>query len=232
MNNNINNDIDLKTLGKKLEKSLTLLVTSKKNFEKQEKEMLEHMRNKYGIQLQVDWSDRTVYAHSYNSWNCSIEGTTDKSQQGKIEVIRWRNKKSDPFEDNYYPILISSEIEKRVNNVFKEHFNEYKLYVRPEREFIDNKFNSISQLSQYLLEKKSKHACYYVVIHFPDKENNNYEETEQKVSELLKNADIDDCNYVIFWSNRQTYNTITYENSSHINMKNLYNKRIKNTIYK
>lgn len=235
INNNTTNT-ELEKLGKKLEKSLSLLVTGKKNFEKQQQEMLEHMYKKYGIRLQVDWSDKTVYADGYNQWNCSIEGTTNENQKGKIEVIRWRKKREQQFEDTYYPILISSEIENRVHKALDKYFDEYKAYVRPDNTYVANKFNSINQIEEYFKEKPAECTCYHVTIHLPDHANNNYDKTEKKLSEILKSADIDNCYYIIYWTDKEIYNNITSENSININTmkkngKKIYNKRIRNTIY-
>lgn len=230
--------MNMKALSEKLQKAVKNLAADDKTFSKQEKEMLAYMYEKYGVEFQVDWSARTIYKDSYDSWNCSIKGNTNEDARGKIEVHRWRNRKDNPYADTYFPILIREEIEKRVHKVFEGYIEPCKAYVKADANYVDNKFCSIDQIDQYLEEKGTRGTEYYITILIPDDgDEKRAEELEEKVLERLKIANIGNCHYNIFWMDKNVYEGMTNSKSNGLHMmkrkdKGIYNKYISRQMHK
>jgi len=186
-------------------------------FEARTQEMLEHMNEKYGIELQVDWSSQAV-TREYHSWNCSIKGNTDESERGKIVVQRWHDREDEPFSDNYFSIMVRGIIEERVKAALNECLEEYKTYVVDEG-IIDNKYTSVDQLDECLEEYGNKFTGHTVKVVVPDQGDEAANEAlAKKVSECLRNANIGNPYLNIFCVSEDKYEKVDRDNVVDINV--------------
>jgi len=197
--------------------SATLALTGCQNTEKKEAEMLAHMYEKYGVELQVVGFAETIHSYSYDTWHCTVIGESNLDENEQIEVHRWRNRKEDKFADTYFPVVIRAEVDSRVNKKLEEVFDEYKMYVMDSGVFVDNKYASVEQYEEYLEEVGNDCADYVVkvILHDCGSEAAN-ERLVQQVLENLREANIGNPYMNVFCMTEDKYEEITRENISYI----------------
>jgi len=197
--------------------SATLALTGCQNTEKKEAEMLAHMYEKYGVELQVEGFAETIHNDSYDRWYCTVIGESNLDEKEQINVNRWRNREENKFSDDYYPVVIRAEVESRVNKKLEEILVEYKMYVKSTGSYVDNKYSSLEQYEEYLEEKGNDCACYVVkvILHDCGSEAAN-EKLVQQVLENLREANIGNPYMNVFCMTEDKYEEITRENISYI----------------
>jgi len=185
--------------------------------DKKEAEMLAHMYEKYGVELQVVGFAETIHSYSYDRWYCTVIGESNLDEKEQINVNRWRNRKENKFSDDYYPVVIRAEVESRVNKKLEEILDEYKMYVKSMGSYVDNKYSSLEQYEEYLEEKGNDCACYVVkvILHDCGSEAAN-EKLVQQVLENLREANIGNPYMNVFCMTEDKYEEITRENISYI----------------
>lgn len=204
--------------------ALLMMVGCGPSFEERTQEMLDHMYEKYGIELQVDWSSQAV-TREYHSWNCSIKGNTDESQRGKIEVQRWHDNEEDPFCDNYFSIMVREIVEERVKAELDDCAEQYKAYVIGAG-IVDNKYTSVDQLDECLEEYGKKFTGHAVKVVVPDQGDEAANEALTKeISECLKNANIGNPYLNIFCMSKEKYEKIDRNNITDVKIDDYVYRR-------
>ena len=117
--------------------------------EKNNEEMLAHMKEKYGVEFEVqNYIPRNVDC-SYDVWFCNAVG--DDPEQDRIDVHRYYGDlaKEHKYTDEYYSRLVRDEVESRATEALLQVVNEAKVYLS-EYSFAEEEYTEVEQLDKYL----------------------------------------------------------------------------------
>ena len=140
------------------------------SFAERTEDALAHMKEKYGVEFQVDWDSQAV-TREYHSWNLSPVGNTDEELRGAAEVHFFYGEEdtgADAYKDTYFAVMVEEPLQKKVEEILKDKLGGCKVYVNSGSDFVDNKYTSLEQLEEYLEETKSTFSCHSISLTLKD----------------------------------------------------------------
>ncbi len=144
------------------------LIGCGESYQEKNENMLAHMKEKYGVEFEIQhYIPRNVDC-SYDVWYCNA--VEDDPELDKIEVHRYYGDmaKDGEYADEYYVKMTRNEVENRAVEAFAEIAGEVKAYVSY-LEFADEEYTEIEQLDEFLQTDKGKIA-YDMILFIVDKE--------------------------------------------------------------
>ena len=144
--------------------------------EKNNEEMLAHMKEKYGVEFEIqNYIPRNVDC-SYDVWFCNA--VEDDPEQDRIEVHRYYGDlaKDGEYTDEYYSRLVRDEVESRATEAMLKITNEVKVFLS-EPVYAEEKYTQAEQLDDFLKYSDcNKELC--VLIFVVDHEKDGIENSE------------------------------------------------------
>ena len=158
--------------------------------EKNNEEMLAHMKEKYGVEFEIqEYIPRNVDC-SYDVWFCNAVG--DDPETDRIEVHRYYGElaKKHEYEDEYYSRLVRDEIESRAVEALLQVTDQAKVYLS-HFSFAGEEFFKEEQLNEYL-QTKEGNIAFGMLIFVVDHENEGVmnQEVVDKLEIILADAGI------------------------------------------
>ena len=158
--------------------------------EKNNEEMLAHMKEKYGVEFEIqDYIPRNVDC-SYDVWFCNAVG--DDPETDRIEVHRYYGElaKKHEYEDEYYSRLVRDEIESRATEAMLQISDEAKVFLSY-FSWADEEYTKVEQLDEYL-QTKSGNVAFSMLIFVVDHEDEGItnQEVVNKLEKELADAGI------------------------------------------
>ena len=153
--------------------------------EKNNEEMLAHMKEKYGVEFEIqNYIPRNVDC-SYDVWFCNAVG--DDPEQDRIEVHRYYGElaKDGEYADQYYSRLVRDEVESRATEALLQVVNEAKVYLS-EYSFAEEEYTEVEQLDEYLQTEEGQYA-FGMLIYFVDRD----------AGEILNQNTLDDIQHIL-----------------------------------
>ena len=138
------------------------------SYEEKNENMLVHMKEKYGVEFEIQhYIPRNVDC-SYDVWYCNAVG--DDPELDKIEVHRYYGDmaKDGEYADEYYVKMTRNAVENRAVEAFAEIAGEVKAYVS-HLEFAGEEYIEFDQLDEFLQTEDGKRA-YGMLVFIVDKE--------------------------------------------------------------
>ena len=177
--------------------------------EKNNEEMLAHMKEKYGVEFEIqEYIPRNVDC-SYDVWFCNAVG--DDPETDRIEVHRYYGElaKKHEYEDEYYSRLVRDEIESRATEALLQVTDQAKVYLS-HFSFAGEEFFKEEQLNEYLQTDSGQHA-FALLIFIVDMEKDGImnQDVIEQLQPFLVDAGIGSPRVRIFFvKNEELFNEI------------------------
>ena len=185
--------------------------------EKNNEEMLAHMKEKYGVEFEIqNYIPRNVDC-SYDVWFCNAVG--DDPEQDKIEVHRYYGDlaKDGEYADEYYSRLVRDEVESRATEALLQVVNEAKVYLS-EYSFAEEEYTEADQLDEYLQTEEGQYA-FGMLIYIADQADSELSD-QQIVSNVEKSLIAAGVGYptvrVFFINNMELYDSLNRESQEQL----------------
>ena len=185
--------------------------------EKNNEEMLAHMKEKYGVEFEIqNYIPRNVDC-SYDVWFCNAVG--DDPEQDKIEVHRYYGDlaKDGEYADEYYSRLVRDEVESRATEALLQVVNEARVYLS-EYSFAEEEYTEVEQLDEYLQTEEGQYA-FGMLIYIADQANSELSD-QQIVSNVEKSLIAAEVGYptvrVFFINNMELYDSLNRESQEQL----------------
>ena len=181
--------------------------------EKNNEEMLAHMKEKYGVEFEIqNYIPRNVDC-SYDVWFCNA--VEDDPEQDRIEVHRYYGDlaKDGEYADEYYSRLVRDEVESRATEVLLQVVNEAKVYLS-EYSFAGEEYTEADQLDEYLQTEDGENA-FGMIIYIIDREEEGIrnQDTINQMEQIIPEAGIGDAwMRIVFVKNESIFDKLTREN--------------------
>ncbi len=185
--------------------------------EKNNEEMLAHMKEKYGVEFEIqDYIPRNVDC-SYDVWFCNAVG--DDPVTDRIEVHRYYGElaKKHEYEDEYYSRLVRDEIESRATEAILQATDQIKVYLS-DYSFAEDEFMKVEQLDEYLQTEEGK-AAFGMIIYLVDHEKDGIKNRDvvDKIEQVMPEAGVGDpWLRIVFVKNEELFDKLNRNN--HIEM--------------
>ena len=153
--------------------------------EKNNEEMLAHMKEKYGVEFEIqNYIPRNVDC-SYDVWFCNAVG--DDPEQDRIEVHRYYGDlaKDGEYADEYYSRLVRDEVESRATEVLLQVTEDAKVYLS-HFSFAEEEYTEIEQLDEYLQTDTGK--CAFPMLIFM---------VDRNIEKILNQDTLDDIQHIL-----------------------------------
>ncbi len=158
--------------------------------EKNNEEMLAHMKEKYGVEFEIqNYIPRNVDC-SYDVWFCNAVG--DDPEQDRIEVHRYYGElaKKHVYTDEYYTRLVREEIESRATEAMLKVTNVAKVYLS-DLEYAEEEYTEADQLDEFLqFSSCSKALCILIFVEDHERDSVLNSEVVHIAEKKLKDAEI------------------------------------------
>ena len=185
--------------------------------EKNNEEMLAHMKEKYGVEFEIqNYIPRNVDC-SYDVWFCNAVG--DDPEQDRIEVHRYYGELANDGEyaDEYYSRLVRDEVESRATEALLQVVNEAKVYLS-EYSFAEEEYTEADQLDEYLQTEEGQYA-FGMLIYIADQADSELSD-QQIVSNVEKSLIAAGVGYptvrVFFINNMELYDSLNRESQEQL----------------
>ena len=185
--------------------------------EKNNEEMLAHMKEKYGVEFEIqDYIPRNVDC-SYDVWFCNAVG--DDPVTDRIEVHRYYGElaKKHEYEDEYYSRLVRDELERRTEEALLRITDNVKCYYS-NYFFVEEEFNRFEQLNEYLQTEEGKKQLgmiIYVIDH--ESEGIKNQDVIDKLYQVIPDAGVGDLFMrIVLVKNKELFDKINRIN--HVDM--------------
>ena len=182
------------------------------SYEEKNENMLAHMKEKYGVEFEIQhYIPRNVDC-SYDVWYCNAVGDEET-----IEVHRYYGDmaKKREYADEYYVRITRDEVERRAVEAVSEITGEVKAYVS-HLEFADEEYSELDQLDDFLQTEEGKIA-FGIILYIVDKEAvgiSNQKEIEE-LQKIIPNAGIGSpWIRIVYVKNEQLFAELNRENHS------------------
>ena len=153
--------------------------------EKNNEEMLAHMKEKYGVEFEIqNYIPRNVDC-SYDVWFCNA--VEDDPEQDRIEVHRYYGDlaKDGEYADEYYSRLVRDEVESRATEVLLQVTEDAKVYLS-HFSFAEEEYTEIEQLDEYLQTDTGK--CAFPMLIFM---------VDRNIEKILNQDTLDDIQHIL-----------------------------------
>ena len=185
--------------------------------EKNNEEMLAHMKEKYGVEFEIqNYIPRKVDC-SYDVWFCNAVG--DHPEQDKIEVHRYYEDlaKDGEYADEYYSRLVRDEVESRATEALLQVTEEAEVYLS-EYSFAEEEYTEVDQLDEYLQTEEGQYA-FGMLIYIADQADSELSD-QQIVSNVEKSLIAAGVGYptvrVFFINNMEVYDSLNRESQEQL----------------
>ena len=185
--------------------------------EKNNEEMLAHMKEKYGVEFEIqNYIPRNVDC-SYDVWFCNAVG--DDPEQDRIEVHRYYGDlaKDGEYADEYYSRLVRDEVESRATEALLQVTEEAKVYLS-EYSFAAEEYTEVDQLDEYLQTEEGQYA-FGMLIYIADQADSELSD-QQIVSNVEKSLIAAGVGYptvrVFFINNMEVYDSLNRESQEQL----------------
>ena len=185
--------------------------------EKNNEEMLAHMKEKYGVEFEIqNYIPRNVDC-SYDVWFCNAVG--DDPEQDRIEVHRYYGDlaKDGEYADEYYSRLVRDEVESRATEALLQVTEEAKVYLS-EYSFAEEEYTEVDQLDEYLQTEEGQYA-FGMLIYIADQADSELSD-QQIVSNVEKSLIAAGVGYptvrVFFINNMEVYDSLNRESQEQL----------------
>ena len=185
--------------------------------EKNNEEMLAHMKEKYGVEFEIQtYIPRNVDC-SYDVWFCNA--VEDDPEQDRIEVHRYYGDlaKDGEYADEYYSRMVRDEVESRATEVLLQVVNEAKVYLS-EYSFAEEEYTEVEQLDEYLQTEDGQYA-FGMLIYIADHVDSELSD-QQIVSNVEKSLIAAGVGYptvrVFFINNMELYDSLNRESQEQL----------------
>ncbi len=175
------------------------------SYEEKNENMLAHMKEKYGVEFEIQhYIPRNVDC-SYDVWYCNAVG--DDPELDKIEVHRYYGDmaKEREYIDQYYVRMTRDEVERRATEALTGIAGEIKVYLSS-LEFASEVYTDTDQLDEFLQTDRGQYA-YGMMIFLLDKEKQGVKNQEiiDQMQPLLLEAGIGKSRVRIFFVKSEEY---------------------------
>ena len=153
--------------------------------EKNNEEMLAHMKEKYGVEFEIqNYIPRNVDC-SYDVWFCNAVG--DDPEQDRIEVHRYYGDlaKDGEYADEYYSRLVRDEVESRATEALLQVTEDAKVYLS-HFSFAEEEYTEVEQLDEYLQTDTGK--CAFPMLIFM---------VDRNIEKILNQDTLDDIQHIL-----------------------------------
>ena len=185
--------------------------------EKNNEEMLAHMKEKYGVEFEIqNYIPRNVDC-SYDVWFCNA--VEDDPEQDRIEVHRYYGDlaKDGEYADEYYSRLVRDEVESRATEALLQVTEEAKVYLS-EYSFAAEEYTEVDQLDEYLQTEEGQYA-FGMLIYIADQADSELSD-QQIVSNVEKSLIAAGVGYptvrVFFINNMEVYDSLNRESQEQL----------------
>ena len=185
--------------------------------EKNNEEMLAHMKEKYGVEFEIqNYIPRNVDC-SYDVWFCNAVG--DDPEQDRIEVHRYYGDLAEEhkYTDEYYSRLVRDEVESRATEALLQVTEEAKVYLS-EYSFAAEEYTEVDQLDEYLQTEEGQYA-FGMLIYIADQADSELSD-QQIVSNVEKSLIAAGVGYptvrVFFINNMEVYDSLNRESQEQL----------------
>lgn len=196
---------------------------------------ISYLEQKYHKKFKPIGLEKASWAYHYDNLTVYAEGDDKKTDY--FHIYRKTVNGKYVFTDNYFGILARDEYEKKISNIVKDYFPEFKLYSSFDAESFPDKLTSKSTLSD---ADKTGANLYvstniFVVPTLKDKQEVN-ENFKLLISKMAKNKLYGDVQVFYLYDskidliNRQNWGDLVSENIAKIS--NLFSFQIQANIYK
>ena len=177
--------------------------------------MLAHMKEKYGVEFEIqNYIPRNVDC-SYDVWFCNAVG--DDPEQDRIEVHRYYGDlaKKHKYTDEYYTRLVREEIENRTAEAMMKITNEVKVFLS-DLVYAEEEYTEVDQLDDFLQSSDcNKELCVLIFVEDYEKDGVLNSEVVYNAEKQLEDAEIGmPWIRIFFVKDDETYHEIardTYE---------------------